>query len=75
VSHLSRLGTPASVSCLLVCQCTREQVLIEDSELKKASVLLVTQEKLSDLLLRTRFNPNADAIFDESLDRGAPMTG
>lgn len=75
VSHLSRLGTPASVSCLLVCQCTREQVLIEDSELKKASVLLVTQEKLSDLLLRTRFNPNADAIFDESLDGGAPMTG
>lgn len=73
VSHLNRLGTPASVSCLLVCQCAREQILIEDSELRKASVLLIAQERLGDLLLRIRFNPNADAILDESLDGGTPL--
>ncbi len=69
-SHLSRQGTPAPISCLLICQCTRKQILIEDSELQKASVILVTQEILSDLLLRTRFNPNADAILEENLKNG-----
>ena len=70
-NNLSRLGTQGSVFCLLVCQSTREQILIEDSELRKSSVLLIAREQLDDLLLRIRFDPNADAILDESLKGGS----
>lgn len=73
-AHLSRIGAPAQINCLLVCASTREQVLVDDEELKKASVHLITHENLDNLLLRIRFNPSADLILNEMLASGAPRS-
>lgn len=67
LDHLTKIGTPASVACLLVCQSTRDRILVDDVDLQKASVILVPQESLSDLLLRIRFDLDPDAVLDEVL--------
>lgn len=65
--HLSKIGTAANVVCLLVCQSTRERILVEEEDLKKASVLLVAQENLNNLLMRIGSNTSADKILDAVL--------
>jgi hypothetical protein len=65
--HLSKIGAAASVVCLLVCQSNRERILVEEEELKKASVLLVAQENLNNLLMRVGSKLSADSILDDVL--------
>ncbi len=42
---------------------------MEEEELKKAAVLLVTQENLNNLLMKIGSNQSADLIFDDVLSR------
>lgn len=65
--HLSKIGVAATVVCLLVCQSTRERILVEEEDLKKASVLLVAQENLNNFLMRIGSKSSADQIVDEAL--------
>ena len=64
---MNKVGAAASVVCLLVCQSTRERILVEDDDLKKASVVLVSQENLNNLLMGIGSNRSADSILDEAL--------